>query len=116
MKTNYTEQRPWGSFENLIDNNECKVKQIIIKPGQAPSYQYHFKRSEVWVVVKGQGSVKIDDNLAECSVGSVIVVPVQAKHQIKNTGTEDLIFIEVQLGESFEESDIVRVEDKYGRL
>ena len=48
---NYKENRPWGSFENLLDADYCKVKQIIIKPGEAPSYQYHFKRSEVWIVV-----------------------------------------------------------------
>ena len=109
-------EKPWGYYLPILEEDFCKVKKILIKPGEAPSYQYHFKRSEVWVVVKGQGSVKIDDNCTECSVGSVIVVPVGAKHQIKNTGTDDLVFVEVQLGESFEESDIVRVEDKYGRL
>jgi glycine amidinotransferase len=46
----------------------------------------------------------------------IIYVPVEAKHQIKNTGTEDLIFIEVQLGEYFGEDDIVRLEDNYGRI
>ena len=48
---NYKETRPWGEFENLLDSNLCKVKQITIKPGQSPSYQYHFKRSEVWTLV-----------------------------------------------------------------
>jgi mannose-6-phosphate isomerase-like protein (cupin superfamily) len=33
-----------------------------------------------------------------------------------NIGDDDLIFIEVQLGEYFGEDDIVRLEDKYGRL
>lgn len=108
--------KPWGYYIPILEEDYCKVKKILIKSGEAPSYQYHFKRSEIWVVVKGQGEVKIDDQTTKCKVGSVINVPVQAKHQIKNTGTEDLIFIEVQLGESFEESDIVRVEDKYGRL
>jgi mannose-6-phosphate isomerase-like protein (cupin superfamily) len=113
---NYKEERPWGQFENLLDSELCKVKQIIIKPGQAPSYQYHFKREEVWVVVKGTGELKLDDNITPANPGSIFYIPVEAKHQIKNTGEEDLIFIEVQLGEYFGEDDIVRLEDNYGRI
>jgi len=113
---NYKETRPWGEFENLLDAEYCKVKQIIIKPGQAPSYQYHFKRSEVWVVVQGEGELKINDEIQSVRKWDAIIVPVEAKHQIKNTGTEDLIFIEVQLGEYFGEDDIVRLEDNYGRV
>lgn len=113
---NYKEQRPWGQFENLLDNDLCKVKQITIHPGQAPSYQYHFKREEVWVVVKGIGHLKLDDSIFPARPGTIFHIPVTAKHQIKNTGQEDLIFIEVQLGEYFGEDDIVRLEDNYGRL
>jgi mannose-6-phosphate isomerase-like protein (cupin superfamily) len=113
---NYKEQRPWGEFENLLDSKLCKVKVITIKPGQAPSYQYHFKRSEVWTLVQGEGELKLDDNIIKIKKWDTINIPLQAKHQIKNTGTEDLIFIEIQLGEYFGEDDIVRLEDNYGRI
>ena len=43
---NYKESRPWGTFENLLDEESCKVKQIIVRPNQSLSYQYHYKRSE----------------------------------------------------------------------
>ena len=113
--SNYKEQRPWGEFENLLDSDLCKVKQIIIKPGQAPSYQYHFKRREIWTVVQGSGVLKLDDYPIEVTKGSTYFIEKEAKHQIKNTGTEDLVFIEIQLGEYFGEDDIVRLEDNYGR-
>ena len=112
---NYKETRPWGTFENLLDKDYCKVKQIIIKPGEAPSYQYHFKREEVWVVVQGQGELKLNGNITSVKTSKIIHIPLEAKHQIKNIGNEDLIFIEVQLGEYFGEDDIVRIEDNYGR-
>ena len=112
---NYKETRPWGTFENLLDTDYCKVKQIVIKPGQAPSYQYHFKREEVWVVVKGKGQLRLDESITQVHTGQIINIPLEAKHQIQNTGDEDLIFIEVQMGEYFGEDDIVRLEDKYGR-
>ena len=112
---NYKEKRPWGEFENLLDVEYCKVKQIIIQPGQAPSYQYHFKREEVWVVVKGEGKLILDDVESSVSPGSIVSVPVETRHRIRNTGDENLIFIEVQLGEYFGEDDIIRLEDDYDR-
>jgi mannose-6-phosphate isomerase-like protein (cupin superfamily) len=113
---NYKEKRPWGTFENLLDTEYCKVKEIIIKPGQAPSYQYHYKRSEVWVVVQGKGELKLDDVITQVNTGQIIQVPLKSKHQIKNNSDEDLIFVEIQLGEYFGEDDIVRLEDNYGRI
>ena len=113
---NYIEQRPWGQFENLLDADYCKVKQIIIKPGQAPSYQYHYKRSEVYVIIKGKALIKLDGIEKEYNVGDTVIIPVLTKHKVTNAGNEDLIFIEVQHGEYFGEDDIVRLEDSYGRI
>ena len=113
--SNYKEERPWGSYENLLDSKDCKVKKIIILPNQRPSYQYHHKRTEVWVVVKGTGIVTIDDIESKVQEESVVIVPLGSKHRIKNTGKDNLIFIEVQLGTYFGEDDIVRLEDDYER-
>ena len=112
---NYKESRPWGEFENLLDTDYCKVKKISILPNQAPSYQFHYKRSEVYVIVKGKALVTLDGVDKEYNVGDTVIVPVLTKHQIKNIGEEELIFIEVQHGEYFGEDDIVRVDDDYGR-
>ena len=46
----------------------------------------------------------------------VITIPKEAKHQVTNIGETDLVFVEIQLGEYFGEDDIVRLEDKYGRV
>ena len=108
--------KPWCSFINILDEKYTKVKQIIVKPGQSPSYQYHHKRSEIWVIVKGTAEVRIDDVVTTHTVGDIIEIPTEAKHQPINSGDDDLIFIEIQLGEYFGEDDIVRLEDKYGRV
>ena len=113
--SNYKETRPWGTFENLVDKEYCKVKEIIIKPGQAPSYQFHYKRNETWVLVRGSGSLALDDVESSVCAGDTIQVPVGVKHRIRNTSDMDLIFIEVQWGEYFGEDDIVRLEDDYDR-
>ena len=39
--------KPWGNYTNILDESFTKVKKIVIKPGESPSYQYHYKRSEI---------------------------------------------------------------------
>ena len=110
-------QRPWGTYTNILDNDLCKVKVIVIKPQCQPSYQYHHKRSEHWIVVKGEGSVTIDDTTRTVKKNDSVFVKIGQKHRIKNTSkSEDLVFIEVQTGTYFGEDDIVRVEDDFGRV
>ena len=112
---NYIEERPWGSFENLLEEDYCKVKRIIVKPGQRLSYQYHYKRTEHWVIVQGNAVVTLNDKEQWFTEGMVVEIPVETKHRVENKGKEDLIFIETQTGEYFGEDDIVRSADDYGR-
>jgi mannose-6-phosphate isomerase len=42
-------------------------------------------------------------------------VPQGMLHRVNNTGSTELIFIEVQTGTYFGEDDIERVEDDFGR-
>ena len=113
---NITENRPWGSYTVLYNDSTCQVKKITIAPEQAPSYQYHFKRKELWYVIQGKGQLRLDDKYTDVNEGCTINVDFEQKHQIKNTGNIDLVFIEIQTGTYFGEDDIVRLEDKYGRL
>ena len=115
MKNNYIEERPWGKFEILIDNSDCKVKQITVNPGGRLSYQYHHHRSEVWTIVSGIATMTLDGKISDYIYGETILIPLGMKHRVENKGYDDLIFIEVQYGSYFGEDDIVRIEDDYNR-
>ena len=115
IKHIYKEYRPWGSFENLLDEEYCKVKRIIVKPGQRLSYQYHYKRDECWVIVQGAATVTLDDKIHTFIEGDVVQIEYGTKHRVENKSEQDLIFIETQTGTYFGEDDIVRIEDDYGR-
>ena len=115
INNNYYEERPWGSFENLLDEDYCKVKRIIVKPKCRLSYQYHYKRDECWVIVQGKATVTLDDKVFTYLEGEVVQIEYGTKHRVENKGDEDLIFIETQTGTYFGEDDIVRIEDDYGR-
>jgi len=106
------EQRRWGDYRVLdykqADKASSLVKRIRIDAGQAISYQFHSKRSEVWVVVSGKGILTVDDVDSVVSPGSVVMVPRMAKHSV--LAATELELVEVQLGEGeLIEEDIVRV-------
>jgi mannose-6-phosphate isomerase-like protein (cupin superfamily) len=109
-------KRPWGHYEILYDGDDCKVKRIIVKPGCKLSYQYHFKREELWKIVCGEGFATVNDCKIPIYEGSTIHIEKLSKHRIENTGHGHLVFIEIQTGDYFGEDDIVRLEDDYGRI
>lgn len=108
-------QRPWGTYAMLKEETGYKVKRITVKPGQSLSLQYHHKRAEHWVVVRGRGDVQIGESLHPTGPGEYRHIALNEKHRLINTGNEELILIEVQCGEYLGEDDIVRLADIYGR-
>jgi mannose-6-phosphate isomerase-like protein (cupin superfamily) len=109
------EKRPWGKYQILCDEASFKAKRITILPAAQISYQSHDKREERWIIVGGKGEVILNEQVIPVQVGTEIRIPIGAKHRIRNTGTENIEFIEVQLGSYFGEDDIVRYSDDYGR-
>ena len=110
------QSRPWGEYEILLDEWNVKVKRIRVKPGKRLSYQYHKKRREEWIVVKGNLTIILDDDKVFRYPGESIHIPLGAKHRAWNETSEDVIFIEVQTGTYFGEDDIVRLEDDFDRV
>ena len=112
-----TEVRPWGAFEVLYEDRECKVKRILVERGKRVSYQTHAQRAEHWLIVSGTGEVTLDGVRSPVSAGSAVDVPHGCAHRIENTGAEKLVFVEVQHGGTyFGEDDIVRIDDDFGRV
>lgn len=110
------EVRPWGSYLILHDGLDCKVKRIVVKPGQKLSLQYHHHRDELWHVVAGKGKVRRGEVDVVLTPQQTIQIFRKMEHRVENIGEEDLVFIEIQTGEYFGEDDIVRIEDDYGRV
>ena len=110
------EERPWGRFYVLHDEQNYKLKRIEVDKGGRLSYQYHNQRSEVWTIIEGNGTVTIEDEVKEYGKGETILIPQGAKHRIENKGIKKVVLIEVQIGTYFGEDDIVRIQDDYNRL
>ena len=108
--------RPWGTYRTIEQKDNYQIKHIIVKPNKRLSLQYHFKRDEHWTVIKGNGIVDLDGKEHELSVNGSIFIPKESKHRMTNRTSEDVEFIEIQIGDYLGEDDIVRVEDDFGRI
>ena len=107
--------RPWGQYEVLIDDDNHKVKKIKVFPGASLSLQSHNRRSEHWVVVRGEALVVNGDQEILLKENESTYIPATHKHRLSNPGKAELEIIEVQTGDYFGEDDIIRYEDVYKR-
>ncbi len=109
----YKEERPWGFFERFTLNEPSTVKIITVEPSQSLSLQQHAHRDEEWKILRGSGSVTVGEKISHVQPGDEFFVAKNTKHRVE-AGPQGLQFLEVALG-VFEENDIVRFQDKYGR-
>lgn len=108
--------RPWGKYKVLVDDENHKVKKLIVYPGATLSLQSHNRRSEHWVVVRGTASIINGDQEIILQENESAYIPATHKHRLANPGKTNLEIIEVQTGDYFEEDDIIRYDDIYNRL
>lgn len=108
--------RPWGSYDSLETGERFQVKRINVKPGAKLSLQMHHHRAEHWIVVKGSAKVTIDGETVLLTENESTYIPVGKAHSLENPGKIPLELIEVQSGSYLGEDDIVRFEDRYGRV
>ncbi len=112
----YYEERLWGSFYNLFEEEQVKVKELIVLPGKGMSFQKHFKRSEIWMVSKGSCVVNFSKDspdqkeYIQLNKFDHYLVPVGDWHQITNPFDKTCHLIEIQYGEACIEDDIERTE------
>ncbi len=109
-------EKPWGYYEVVDNKPYCVIKELVVYPKQRLSLQSHQHRNEHWFILQGEGYMTIDNIGFDISVHDNIDIPRNIKHRIRNISEDtNLIISEIQTGEFFSESDIVRYEDDYSR-
>jgi mannose-6-phosphate isomerase-like protein (cupin superfamily) len=109
----YKEERPWGSFERFTENEISTVKILHVGPNQRFSLQKHAKRAEFWRVIAGSGKATLDTEIRDMNTGDEILIPLGSLHRLEG-GPDGISVMEIITG-TYEESDIERVEDDFGR-
>jgi mannose-6-phosphate isomerase-like protein (cupin superfamily) len=115
MNPHPREERPWGYFEVLLEDAEHKVKRIVVYAEKRLSLQRHRHRDEHWLIVSGEAVLTLNTDEIVLQKGQSTDIPRGTLHRVQNTGKTELVIVEVQTGDYFDESDIERFEDDYGR-
>ncbi len=108
--------RPWGFYETVDHGERYQVKRICVMPGECLSLQLHYHRAEHWIVVSGTARVICGEREMILTENQSTYIPLGVKHSLSNPGKVPLELIEVQSGAYLGEDDIVRFEDRYGRV
>ena len=136
--------RPWGGFfviaeeqaqdfanqyfegldvSTLKRGGALSPKILVVAPEKRLSWQYHHRRVEIWRVIQGQAGVKRSstDNEGELevlNVGDTITLQQGERHRL--IGLDDYAVIaeiwqHTDVEHPSDESDIVRLQDDFGR-
>lgn len=107
------EQRPWGSFRRFTKNEPSTVKLVLVDAEKQLSLQYHNDREEFWKILDGNPTIIIGDTTTIAQAGDEFLVPKKTNHRI-SANEQNVRILELAFG-PFDENDIVRLEDSYGR-
>ncbi|WP_418264327.1 phosphoheptose isomerase [Flavobacterium faecale] len=141
---NQDETRPWGGFFVIdesqaadfaklffpnIELDEIQItkklspKILVVAPNKRLSWQYHFRRSEIWKVISEKVGVKTSLNdtegaIQELSYGAFIQMNKGERHRLiglDSWGVVAEIWQHTDTENPSDEQDIVRLQDDFGR-
>jgi len=136
--------RPWGGFFVLQEDQAAKFaaqffphlsldaiqitqklspKFLVVAPQKRLSWQYHFRRAELWTVVHGPVGVAISETDEQqvpgtYQEGECITLPIGQRHRLiglAQWGVVAEIWQHTDVEHPSDESDIVRLQDDFGR-
>ena len=141
---NQDQTRPWGGFFVLDESqasafakkffphleiseiqitNKLSPKILIVAPQKRLSWQYHFRRAEIWKVIAGVVGVKTsptdeEGKIQELAPGAFIKLEKGERHRLIGLETWGIvaeIWQHTNPENPSDEDDIVRLQDDFGR-
>ena len=107
--------RTWGYYRVLHEQDQqVKVKELTVEPGQRLSMQRHTDRAEHWFVSEGQATVYSLDRSTDMDLLGTydqfdhIHISREQWHQLCNETDQPLKVVEIQYGPRCVEEDIER--------
>jgi mannose-6-phosphate isomerase len=110
----YSLAKPWGSEECFAVAEPSTIKIVTIHKGGRLSLQTHAKRQEYWRIITGNPMVTVGEEKIQAAPGDSFVIKIGEKHRIE-ASDDEVKFLEISTG-TFDEEDIVRLDDVYGRI
>lgn len=99
--------RPWGYYEQLIEEDRFRVRRVVILPGKTIYEHKHEARIENWSIIEGAARVVLNGVSRDYSEAESIEVKAGVLHQISNICNRSLILIETAIGDVLHGGDIL---------
>jgi len=114
---------PGISLDSIQITQHLSPKFLVVAPNKRLSWQYHFRRAELWSVTYGPIGVAISDTDEQSEprtyqVNDIITLPVGMRHRLVGLdqwGVVAEIWQHTDASNPSDESDIVRLQDDFGR-
>lgn len=104
--------RQWGTYEILEETSYFKVRKVTLYPGKTHGLHKHDLRSEQWIVARGVATITLGRETKEYREKDSVYIPIGVEHSVSNYEDEELVIIEVSIGEMFSEEDSVTIAGK----
>ena len=107
--------KPWGWELVWAETDDYVGKLLFVRAGEALSLQYHEAKDESWLVQEGRARLELGEvggelETVEIASGDTYRFRPRTVHRV--TAVEDTLVVEVSTNHL---TDVVRLEDKYGR-
>jgi mannose-6-phosphate isomerase len=108
--------KPWGHELWWAETNHYAGKILVVNAGEALSLQYHREKDETSYLLSGK--LRLTQGLAAEALSEQVIEPGQAWRNEPGTvhsieALEDSVVLEVSTPQL---EDVVRLEDRYGRV
>jgi len=108
-------EKPWGWELVWAEAEQYVGKLLFVRAGESLSLQYHETKDESWLVREGRATLELGDvdgdlETLEIAPGDAYHFPPRTLHRV--TAIEDTLVVEVSTPHL---SDVVRIDDRYGR-
>ena len=107
-------KKPWGQFDQFTRNEITTVKILSINPNTSLSLQYHNHRAEFWKILSGHPVLTVGAKKINANPGDEFMIAKKELHRIEAQNDSAQV-LEISYDDNFDENDIIRIEDKYGR-
>ena len=90
-----------------VTHSEALTMGIAKIPPAGTLHEHRHRQAEIYLILQGTGSVRIDGKTRPVGGGSAVFIPGNAVHSCESTGASDLRFAYVFPANSFEEVEYV---------
>ena len=81
--------------KNQFGSENLVVTWVECSPGSAQGSHAHLENEQAYIIVRGQGQMTVSDQEQLVGPGTIVFVPKNTTHLIRNLGEEPLLYISV---------------------